>query len=160
MTVSSTAHRMGAAIDFADLDHERRYSRSGAYGRSKLANLLFAYELQRRLSAGGHDTASLAAHPGGSTTGLSRDFHPAVRLLFDGVFVPLLGQTPEDGALPTLRAATDPGAVGGTFYGPGGITGMRGAPKVVRSGARSYDREAQRRLWEVSEELTGVTYPV
>lgn len=159
VTVSSEAHRFGASIDFGNLDFERGYTRNAAYARSKLANLLFAYELQRRLAEGGHGTVSVAAHPGGSTTELSRDFPLPARVLFDGIFVPLLGQSPEDGALPTLRAATDPGARGGEFYGPGGITGMRGRPRAVRSSAKSYDRAVQLRLWQVSEDLTGVSYP-
>ncbi|MFE3071700.1 SDR family NAD(P)-dependent oxidoreductase [Streptomyces sp. NPDC059247] len=159
ITVSSGAHRLGASIDFDDLNAERRYSPTRAYGQSKLANLLFAYELQRRLADRG-TTVSLAAHPGGAATDLSRDFSPPVRLLFDKVFVPLFAQGPERGALPSLRAATDPRATGGQYYGPDGITGMRGHPRPVASSARSHDRTTQRRLWTVSEELTGVTYPV
>ncbi|MFJ9433605.1 SDR family NAD(P)-dependent oxidoreductase [Streptomyces sp. NPDC101490] len=159
ITVSSGAHRLGASIDFDDLNSERRYGPARAYGQSKLANLLFAYELQRRLADRGA-TVSLAAHPGGAATDLSRDFSPPVRLLFDKVLVPLFAQGPEYGALPSLRAATDPRATGGQYYGPDGITGMRGHPRPVTSSARSHDRTVQRRLWTVSEELTGVTYPV
>ncbi|MFJ2672384.1 SDR family NAD(P)-dependent oxidoreductase [Streptomyces sp. NPDC087525] len=159
VTVSSQAHRLGASIDFDDLQSERRYSRTGAYGQSKLANVLFTYELQRRL-AGGYATIALASHPGGAATELARDAYPPVRLLFDKLIVPLVAQGPDMGALPSLRAATDPGATGGQFYGPDGLFTMRGHPKAAKSHAKSYDRATQHRLWTVSEELTGVTYPV
>ncbi|MFJ9208972.1 SDR family NAD(P)-dependent oxidoreductase [Streptomyces sp. NPDC102264] len=159
VTVSSQAHRLGASIDFDDLQSERRYSRTGAYGQSKLANVLFTYELQRRL-AGGYATIALASHPGGAATELARDAYPPVRLLFDKLIVPLVAQGPDMGALPSLRAATDPGATGGQFYGPDGLFTMRGHPKAAKSHAKSYDRATQQRLWTVSEELTGVTYPV
>ncbi|MEU0277377.1 SDR family NAD(P)-dependent oxidoreductase [Streptomyces sp. NPDC006195] len=159
VTVSSQAHRLGASIDFDDLQSERRYSRTGAYGQSKLANVLFTYELQRRL-AGGYATIALASHPGGAATELARDAYPPVRLLFDKLIVPLVAQGPDMGALPSLRAATDPGATGGQFYGPNGLFTMRGHPKAAKSQAKSYDRATQHRLWTVSEELTGVTYPV
>jgi len=157
VTVSSIGHRIRAAIHFDDLQWERRYGRVAAYGQSKLANLLFTYELQRRLAPGG-TTVALAAHPGGSATELTRNLP---RLL--AVAVPLvepLFQSAEQGALPTLRAATDPGARGGQYYGPDGFGETRGYPKVVASSAQSHDADLQRRLWAVSEELTGVVYPV
>ncbi|MFJ6570110.1 SDR family NAD(P)-dependent oxidoreductase [Streptomyces sp. NPDC091292] len=160
VTVSSEAHRLGASVDFDDLQSERRYSRPGAYGQSKLANLLFAYELQRRLAAADARTISLAAHPGGSATELARNSKPLVRGLFERVVLPLFAQDAEHGALPSLRAATDPGAVGAQFYGPDGITHMRGHPRAGTSSKKSHDARTQRRLWTVSEELTGVTYPV
>ncbi|MCX4514754.1 SDR family NAD(P)-dependent oxidoreductase [Streptomyces sp. NBC_01619] len=159
VTVSSEAHRLRASIDFDDLQSERGYSRTGAYGQSKLANLLFAYELQRRL-AGKHATISLAAHPGGAGTELARNSSPPVRVLFERVVVPLFAQDAPAGALPTLRAATDPRASGAQFYGPDGITGMRGHPEVVTSSKKSHNTEDQRRLWSVSEQLTGVVHPV
>ncbi|MFJ4686191.1 SDR family NAD(P)-dependent oxidoreductase [Streptomyces sp. NPDC088789] len=159
VTVSSQAHRLGASIDFDDLQSERTYSRTGAYGQSKLANLLFTYELQRRL-ADKYPTIALAAHPGGAGTDLARDSYPPVRLLFDKLIVPLAAQSADMGALPSLRAATDPRVTGGQFYGPDGLGGMRGYPKAAKSGAKSYDTSVQRRLWTVSEELTGVVYPV
>jgi len=157
VTVSSIGHRIRAAIHFDDLQWERRYGRVAAYGQSKLANLLFTYELQRRLAPGG-TTVALAAHPGGSATELTRNLP---RLL--AVAVPLvepLFQSAEQGALPTLRAATDPGARGGQYYGPDGFGETRGYPKVVASSAQSHDADLQRRLWAVSEELTGVVYPI
>ncbi|OHT92249.1 SDR family NAD(P)-dependent oxidoreductase [Mycobacterium syngnathidarum] len=155
VTVSSMGHRFTPGIRFDDLQWERSYNRLHAYGQSKLANLLFTYELQRRLI--GQQTAALAAHPGGSDTELARHLPRAAQRA-----VPLLRplfQEAAMGALPTLRAATDPGALGGQYYGPDGLGEQKGHPKVVTSNERSYDIELQRRLWAVSEELTGVTYP-
>src|SRR5580704_17856600 len=159
VTVSSMGHRLRAAIHFDDLQWEHRYDRIAAYGQSKLANLLFTYELQRRLAARDQPTTTaLAAHPGGSNTELARNlpgiFKPAVAVLG-----PLLFQNAAMGSLPTLRAATDPGVEGGQYYGPDGLGEQRGHPKVVSSSAQSHDEDLQRRLWAVSEELTGVTYP-
>jgi NAD(P)-dependent dehydrogenase (short-subunit alcohol dehydrogenase family) len=151
VTVSSVGHRFARGIRFDDLQWERSYSRVGAYGQSKLANLLFTYELQRRLT--GTNTIAVAAHPGGSRTELTRNLPPlvgaATRLL-----EPLF-QSADMGALPTLRAATDPGVLGGQYFGPDGFAEQRGYPKVVASSAASHDTDAQRRLWTVSEELTG-----
>lgn len=158
VTVSSMGHRLFArkGIRFDDLQSERDYSRSGAYGQAKLANVMFTYELQRRLL--GTRTIAAAAHPGGSRSELARNLPPIA-----GVAVKLvepLFQEAEMGALPTLRAATDPGVIGGQYYGPDGLGEQRGHPKVVSSSAVSHDAAAQRRLWTVSEELTGVTYPI
>lgn len=157
VTVSSIGHRIRAAIHFDDLQWERNYNRVAAYGQSKLANLLFTYELQRRLA--GTNTAALAAHPGGSNTELARNSPLWVRAVFDAV-APLLVQGADMGALPTLRAATDPAALGGQYYGPDGFMEQRGNPKVVASSEQSYDLDLQRRLWSVSEELTDVIFPV
>jgi NAD(P)-dependent dehydrogenase (short-subunit alcohol dehydrogenase family) len=155
VTVSSQGHRFVRGIRFDDLQWERSYSRVGAYGQAKLANLLFTYELQRRLQ--GTNTIAVAAHPGGSNTELARNMPAALRGLTT-VLAPLM-QGPDMGALPTLRAATDPGVLGGQYYGPDGFGEQRGYPKVVASSAASHDTDAQRRLWAVSEELTGVVYP-
>jgi len=152
VTVSSNGHRAGR-IHFDDLQSERRYSRSGAYGQAKLANLLFTYELQRRLA--GTSTIATAAHPGSSATELGRNLPKAIEWGFS-----LTVQDAEMGALPQLRAATDPTVSGGQYYGPGGFLQMRGYPKVVASNGRSHEVAAQRRLWAVSEELTGVVYPL
>jgi NAD(P)-dependent dehydrogenase (short-subunit alcohol dehydrogenase family) len=152
VTVSSLGHRMGR-IRFDDLQSERRYTRAGAYGQSKLANLLFTYELQRRLSD--TDTIAIAAHPGGSSSELARHLPSAVQLAFRP-----FEQSAELGALPTLRAATDPNASGGDYYGPGGFAQLNGYPELVESNGRSHDVEVARRLWAASEELTGVTVPV
>lgn len=157
VTVSSIGHRLRAAIHFDDLQWERDYDRVAAYGQSKLANLLFTYELQRRLA--GTNTVALAAHPGGSNTELARNSPLWVRAIFD-VVAPLLTQGADMGALPTLRAATDPAALGGQYYGPDGFMEQRGNPKVVASSEQSYDLDLQRRLWSVSEELTDVIFPV
>ncbi|MUM17004.1 SDR family NAD(P)-dependent oxidoreductase [Mycobacterium sp. CBMA271] len=157
VTVSSIGHRLRAAIHFDDLQWEREYDRVKAYGQSKLANLLFTYELQRRLA--GTNTVALAAHPGGSNTELARNSPLWVRAVFD-VVAPLLTQGADMGALPTLRAATDPAALGGQYYGPDGIMEQRGNPKVVASSEQSYDLDLQRRLWSVSEDLTDVIFPV
>jgi NAD(P)-dependent dehydrogenase (short-subunit alcohol dehydrogenase family) len=157
VTVSSIGHRLRAAIHFDDLQWEHSYNRVGAYGQSKLANLLFTYELQRRLAPRG-TTAAVAAHPGGSRTELTRNV-PRLVAAVNTVLEPLY-QGADRGALPTLRAATDPGVHGGQYYGPGGIGELRGYPKVVPSSDQSHDVKLQRRLWEVSEDLTGVVYPV
>jgi NAD(P)-dependent dehydrogenase (short-subunit alcohol dehydrogenase family) len=157
VTVSSIGHRIRAAIHFDDLQWERRYSRVGAYGQAKLANLLFTYELQRRLTQRG-TTIAAAAHPGGSNTELMRNL-PRVVAAASSLLVEPLMQDAALGALPTLRAATDPAVRGGQYFGPDGFAELRGYPKVVASSAQSHDVELQRRLWVVSEELTGVVYP-
>jgi NAD(P)-dependent dehydrogenase (short-subunit alcohol dehydrogenase family) len=156
VTVSSQGHRIRAAIHFDDLQWERSYSRVGAYGQAKLANLLFTYELQRRLI--GKNTIAVAAHPGGSkselTRNLPRPLSAAIRV------VEPLFQAADMGALPTLRAATDPSVLGGQYYGPDGFAEQRGYPKVVASSDQSHDVDTQQRLWTVSEELTSVVFPV
>jgi NAD(P)-dependent dehydrogenase (short-subunit alcohol dehydrogenase family) len=158
VTVSSTGHRIRAAIHFDDLQWERSYSRVGAYGQAKLANLMFTYELQRLLAPHG-TTIAVAAHPGLSDTELARNTPAALRLPVTWL-APLIAQKAEMGALPTLRAATDPAVTGGQYYGPGNRGEVRGYPKVVASSPASHDRAVQQRLWTVSEELTGVTFAV
>jgi NAD(P)-dependent dehydrogenase (short-subunit alcohol dehydrogenase family) len=157
VTVSSIGHRIRADIHFDDLQWDRGYNRVAAYGQAKLANLLFTYELQRRLAPGG-TTIAAAAHPGGSRTELMRNLPPLVARA-SAVIEPLF-QEAAMGALPTLRAATDPGVLGGQYYGPDGFAQTRGYPKLVGSSRKSHDAALQRRLWAVSEELTGVVYPV
>ncbi len=156
VTVSSVGHRIGAAIHFDDLQWERSYNRVAAYAQSKLANLMFTYELQRRLAPHGTTTA-VAAHPGMSDTELARNSPAAIRLPLTW-FAPLITQKATKGALPTLRAATDPAVLGGQYYGPSGVT--RGHPRLVASSPQSYDVAIQKRLWDVSEDLTGVKFPV
>jgi NAD(P)-dependent dehydrogenase (short-subunit alcohol dehydrogenase family) len=158
VTVSSTGHRIRAAIHFDDLQWERSYSRAAAYGQSKLANLMFTYELQRRLATHG-TTVAVAAHPGMSSTELARNTPAALRLPLTWL-APLITQTPAMGALPTLRAATDPAALGGQYYGPGGRNEVMGHPRLVTSSPESYEVAVQQRLWAVSEDLTGVKFPV
>ncbi|MBP2325847.1 NAD(P)-dependent dehydrogenase (short-subunit alcohol dehydrogenase family) [Kibdelosporangium banguiense] len=158
ITVSSVGHRIRAKINFDDLQWDSSYSRVAAYGQSKLANLMFTYELQRRLSGKGK-TIAAAAHPGASNTELMRNMPAALRGL-SAVIAPLITQSAEAGALPTLRAATDPNVLGGQYYGPSGLGEARGKPVLVKSSQQSHDVEIQRRLWTVSEELTGVKFPV
>jgi NAD(P)-dependent dehydrogenase (short-subunit alcohol dehydrogenase family) len=160
VTVSSLAHRRGV-VRFDDLHSERRYDPADAYAQSKLANLLFTYQLQARLEAAGARTTALAAHPGNARTGLWRTssrleralLSPRLRLLNSWMV-----QSAPRGALPILRAAVDPSAHGGDYYGPAGRSEYTGHPTRVASSAGSHDRVAQRRLWEVSEQLTGVSY--
>jgi NAD(P)-dependent dehydrogenase (short-subunit alcohol dehydrogenase family) len=157
VTVSSVGHRFARrGIRFEDLQWQRDYSRVGAYGQAKLANLMFTYELQRRLQ--GSTTIAVAAHPGGSRTELTRNLPPLISAATR--LVEPLFQGADMGALPTLRAATDPGVLGGQYLGPDGFAEQQGYPKVVASSVVSHDVEAQRRLWTVSEQLTGVVYPV
>ncbi len=152
VNVASMAHRFGT-IDFDDLQWEsRRYSKGASYGQSKLANLLFTFELQRRLDAAGAGTLAVAAHPGWTATNLQR--HTGAGNLFNPVF----GMKPWQGALPTLYAATAPEAEAGAYYGPKGLLEMRGFPGKVGSTAESRDEHKARRLWEVSEDLTGVRF--
>lgn len=158
VTVSSIGHRILADIHFDDLQWERRYNRVAAYGQAKLANLLFTYELQRRLAPHG-TTIAAAAHPGTSRTELARNIPALLGPVFN-VVEPFIAQDAATGALPTLRAATDPGVLGGQYFGPDGFGEMQGHPRVVASSPKSHDVERQHRLWAVSEELTGVVYPV
>ncbi|WP_433651993.1 SDR family NAD(P)-dependent oxidoreductase [Micromonospora zamorensis] len=158
VTVSSTGHRIRAAIHFEDLQWERSYGRAAAYGQSKLANLMFTYELQRRLAAHG-TTVAVAAHPGVSNTELTRNTPSAVRRSVTWL-APVITQPATAGALPTLRAATDPSVLAGQYYGPDGLGEVRGHPRLVTSSPESYDVTVQQRLWAVSEDLTGVRFPV
>lgn len=160
VTVSSVGHRPGS-IDFDDLNWERRYNRFAAYFRSKLANLLFTYELQRRLHEAKCGTIAVAAHPGAAKTNLGRmgrgqSFWWVERMLRP--ITALVTQSAAMGALPTLRAATDSKVHGSDYFGPDGLGEQWGYPIRVKSSQRSHDRAAAARLWRVSEQLTGVTY--
>jgi NAD(P)-dependent dehydrogenase (short-subunit alcohol dehydrogenase family) len=162
VTVSSNGHRFGR-MDFADLNSARHYQRGLAYGQSKLANLMFTYELQRRLAAAKASTMALAAHPGNAQTELTRHMSRMINAALGPRLHAVNSWFVQDaamGALPTLRATTDPTAVGGTYYGPDGFLQATGYPVVVTSSNRSQNRQAQRRLWVESEQLTGITYPV
>lgn len=157
VTVSSTGHRIGR-IDFDDLNWERKpYRAWRAYGQSKLANLLFTSELQRRLTAAGSDVLANAAHPGYASTNLQ--FHSGRRAfdLLGSVGNRLLAQDENGGSLPTLYAAAAD-VPGDSFAGPGGFLEQHGAPKLVGRSKAAQDANAARRLWEVSEELTGVRF--
>jgi NAD(P)-dependent dehydrogenase (short-subunit alcohol dehydrogenase family) len=162
VTVSSNGHRTGR-MDFGNLMSNRHYSKMSAYGRSKLANLMFTYELQRRLSAANARTIAVAAHPGTARTELTRHMSALSNGAMSSRFGAVNSWWVQDatmGALPTLRAATDPDAIGGTYYGPDGFFQLTGYPVVVRSSTRSHNAEVQRRLWAESEKLTQVSYPV
>jgi NAD(P)-dependent dehydrogenase (short-subunit alcohol dehydrogenase family) len=160
VNVSSLGHRRGR-IDFDDLQSQQDYSPYGAYFQSKLANLLFTSELQRRLEAAGSDTIAVAAHPGGSNTNLGHENPGGARGLLLRLLHPLsslLVQSAARGALPQLRATTDPTVVGDQYYGPDGFGESRGHPVLVDRSEAAKDRQSARRLWEVSEQLTGVPY--
>ena len=158
VTVSSLMHR-GGKIDFDDLQSERGYSRWGAYRQSKLANLMFCFELQRRATAAGSALLSLAAHPGYAATNLqAAGTDRFYERWFMAIGNKLFAQSADMGALPTLYAATFPKLPGGTFVGPGGRSQQRGYPTVVTAAGKAYDEQAWRRLWEISEELTGVHF--
>jgi NAD(P)-dependent dehydrogenase (short-subunit alcohol dehydrogenase family) len=162
VTVSSIGHRRGT-INFDDLHFRHGYRPSTAYFQSKLANLLFTYELQRRLAAAGAATIAVAAHPGNARTEFGHELSPLIRVAMSPRLRMLtwwLLQSPQMGALATLRAAVDPDARGGDYFGPPGRTQFTGYPTHVESSARSHDSQAQRRLWRASEQLTGVTYPL
>lgn len=158
VTVSSGAHKFKSTFDLADLAGTDNYDRTAAYARSKVANLLFTYELQRRLAAAGAPTIALAAHPGGSNTELGRNAPTSMKVV--GIVLRPFMQSAAMGALPTLRAATDPAATGGQYYGPDGFGEFRGYPVLVESNERSHDVQLQRGLWDASEALTGVEFPV
>ena len=160
VVVASIAHNIRAKIDFDDLQWEkRRYDRVASYGQSKLANLMFTYELQRRLAAAKAKTIAVAAHPGVAATELVRHV-PGASLPGVSWLSGKLLNTSELGALATLRAATDPSVQGGQYWGPDGFRELRGYPVLVTSNKQSHDVATQQRLWQVSEELTGVSYPV
>ena len=160
VTVSSIGHRQGV-MRFDDLQFESGYRPWPAYYQSKLANLLFTYQLQARLAAAGASPIALAAHPGNARTELWRTTPRLTQRLYDPrlrMLTSWLAQSAQTGALPTLRAATDPAAGGGDYYGPPGRLQYTGYPVRVESSDRSHDEAAARRLWEVSEQLTGVSY--
>ncbi|QCW04634.1 oxidoreductase [Natrinema pallidum] len=161
VTVSSGIHERGE-IDFDDLQGEEAYDKWDAYAQSKLANVLFAYELERRFLTAGMNAESMAVHPGYANTQLQfrgpEQSGSRIRMAAMKLMNTVVAQSAEMGALPTLYAATAPGAEGGAYYGPGGLLNMRGAPERQASSDRSYDEETARRLWAVSEALTGVSY--
>ncbi len=161
VTISSLYHRPGR-IDFDDLQGARSYRPFKAYGQSKLANLLFAVELDRRLKAAGAKILSVAAHPGYAATNLQTagpiEENSAWKEAGMRVMNAAFAQSAARGAEPTLMAATAPGVTGGALYGPGGLGELRGAPKRVRPAAHALDPKVAQRLWTVSEELTGIPF--
>ena len=157
VTVSSLEHRPGR-LDFDDLQSERSYSPRGAYQQSKLANAVFGLELDRRLREAKLPLASVLAHPGYSATNLQLTGPTGLMKAVLRVGNQLLAQSVEQGALPQLYAATADGVESGSFIGPDGLREARGHPTVVQPAGRARKPESGRRLWEVSEELTGVRY--
>jgi NAD(P)-dependent dehydrogenase (short-subunit alcohol dehydrogenase family) len=164
VTTSSTMHRIGH-MKWSDLQHERRYSKWPAYGQSKLANLLFAFELDRRAKLAGTALRSVAAHPGYAAThlqaagpemsgGVLGRLNARAMHLTNAVFA----QSDAAGALPQLRGLADPDIGGGEFLGPGGFAEMHGNPIVVKPRKAAYDTDAAARLWDISAELTRVTF--
>jgi NAD(P)-dependent dehydrogenase (short-subunit alcohol dehydrogenase family) len=160
VSLGSSTHKIGR-IDFDDLQATKAYSPNGAYGNSKLATLMFALELDRRAKAAGVPLLSNAAHPGIARTDLMSNGptgRPAVQFL-SHLIERLVGQSPAEGTLPVLRAATDPASGGGEYYGPSGFLEIKGPPALASLSKRARDRDTWRRLWEVSEQLTGVGLP-
>nr|CAK51305.1 putative short chain dehydrogenase [Streptomyces ambofaciens] len=157
VTVTSANHRQ-ARIAFDDLSGERKYSPMGHYNQSKLANAAFGWELHRRLSAAGSPVRSVLAHPGYTATNLQTST-PAgmVKLLFGRLLLPL-AQSPDQGALPQLYAATAPEVQGGELFAPDGMGELRGAPKRAQLAPRATDPDTVSRLWQLSEQLTDVRY--
>ena len=153
VSVSSLMHRIGR-IDFSNLNAERSYNATLAYGQSKLANLLFVRELQQRFAKAGVQAIAAAAHPGSTRTGLQQ--HSTLM----GAAVAVFAQQPPDGALPTLRAATAADVRGGDYYGPGRWFEMAGPPVAARRSAAARDDATAQRLWDVSTQLTGVAYTI
>ncbi|HWU31779.1 MAG TPA: SDR family NAD(P)-dependent oxidoreductase, partial [Marmoricola sp.] len=163
VTVSSLAATKWAKNQIDDPNWEHTpYDPDAAYGWSKLANQLFAFELQRRLTATGSKVRSLAVHPGGAATegvaDLLHDRVPALLRPLASTALRLIFNTATEGAYPSLRAATDPQASGGQYYGPQGFRGFRGLPRLVEPSPLANDQSLARRLWSISEEFTGVTY--
>jgi len=151
VNVSSGAHRMGTGtIDFDNLNAEKGYQPANAYAQSKLANLLFTLELNSHLENIDSDVITTAAHPGWTVTGLQKGFLHTVS--------EWIGQRPEMGALPTLQAALDPDAKRNDYFGPSGFMEMRGYPQKVETSDAAKDVNLAKRLWEVSEEMTGISY--
>lgn len=163
VTVSSTMHRAGR-IDFDDLQGEQRYDKWRAYGQAKLANLLFAFELQRRFEKAGARAISVACHPGYAATNL-QSAGPGMdgkngTTRFLSIGNRWIAQTAVEGAWPTLLAAAGPGVRGGAYYGPGGLFEMKGPAVEVRAKKTAHDEDAAMRLWAVSEKLTGVRFAI
>ena len=158
ITTSSTA-QMAGKIEFDNLNSERSYSRWSAYGKSKLADAMFAFELQRRLKRAGVEMISVCAHPGYSATNLQTTSATESAATIERLMYSFFGgQSAAMGALPQLYAASAPSISGGEYIGPDGLFGIAGYPKEVRAVKRAYDEQVAAKLWEVSVEMTGVDY--
>ncbi|MEU8238529.1 oxidoreductase [Actinoplanes missouriensis] len=159
VTVSSNLHRKGV-IRFDDLTGVTGYDPMAFYNQSKLANAVFGLELDRRLTAAGSPIRSVLAHPGFTRTNLQQAGTVGFNRLMLRISTPLIAQGPRQGALPILYAATNPSVHGGEFYGPSGPGELRGSPTLVEPSADARDAQLGKRLWAVSEQLTGVLYPL
>ncbi len=159
VNVSSIAHTFGE-LDLDDYMFEKRYSSKLAYGRSKLSNLLFTYELDRRIKEKKLDVKVLAAHPGGSRTNLGRYMSNKWWFVLFGPLFMLFAQRAKLGTLPEVRACVDPNVESGQYYGPRGLGEVRGLPVLVNSSSASHNADDAKRLWEISEELTRVHFNV
>ena len=160
VTIASGAHRTPRSLDLDDLNwKQRRYQRWQAYGQSKLSNLLFTMELQRRLEEAGSELRAVAAHPGYAATNLQSRTGSWIQNTAMWVSNKLIAQSDEMGALPTLYAATQD-IPGNSYVGPDGFQEGRGHPKLVGRSSAAQDEQSARRLWELSEELTGVSFPL
>jgi NAD(P)-dependent dehydrogenase (short-subunit alcohol dehydrogenase family) len=160
VTVSSIAHKRGS-IHFDDLAWEKNYSPMGAYQQTKVANLLFGFELERRLRAAGARATSLVVHPGVSATNIfnaGAGSSGSLRAKIIQALLPVLGQSDEQGSLPTLYGAVSPDAEGGHYYGPDGFMEIKGYPVEVEAKPQAKDEAAAEKLWALSEEATGVKY--
>jgi NAD(P)-dependent dehydrogenase (short-subunit alcohol dehydrogenase family) len=153
VTVTSGLHKSGT-INFDDLQSEASYNPMKAYSQSKLANVLFALELDRRLRAEGSRVKSLLAHPGIATSNLTSSMGAGMVKTVSSLLIPLLAQSVPAGATPVLRAATEPNVSGGEFYGPRGLGELRGSPVIVQPTPRAKDAAMGLRLWQISERLT------
>lgn len=159
VNVSSLAHKQWKMSFKNSLsEYAHKYNKMRAYARSKLANLLFTYELQRRLEAANHNCIAVAAHPGASYTNLGRHMEKKfIARILKPLIIKVLPSS-KSGAMPQIRAASDPSVKGGEYYGPSGFMELAGRPKKVKSSKQSYDSSLAKRLWEMSEELSGVKY--
>jgi NAD(P)-dependent dehydrogenase (short-subunit alcohol dehydrogenase family) len=158
VNLSSKAHESGV-IDFENLNAEKSYSKFVAYSQSKLACLMFAQELDKRIQAAGKNTVSVASHPGVSTTDLGRHISKFLYYLLMPIFI-FMSHRAAKGALPTIMAALDPDVQGGDYFGPIGFKEMKGLPAKVKAKPRAYDAEVAAKLWEVSEELTDFKFEI
>jgi len=158
ISLSSIAHK-NAKIDFENLNSEKSYSKMAAYGQSKLACLMFNYELSRRVEKANRNITVVAAHPGVSNTNLGQHIPKFLYTLFLPI-MSLFSHSPANAALPSLMAAMSDDIENGTYIGPTGFNEMKGAPGVVQSQPQAHDEEVARRLWEVSEKLTGEKFSI
>lgn len=160
VNVSSSGHRFGE-MDFNDFMFEQNYGRVKAYGRSKLSNLLFTYELDRKLRAKEINVVAVASHPGTAKTGLGDHLFGPTKIILKPIVMTIISQSSYKGSLPSARAATDPQVQSGDYYGSKGIFGeTRGPPQLVQSNELSHNEEDATKLWDLSEQLTGIKFEI